>query len=304
MREKIWTFIEFMENRTLNNMEKVIGIDASLYQKRINFKTLQDNGVSFVILKASSGSGIDPLFKQHMAEAEYGPNIVIGAYHWCDPTFDDNKQAQMFLDIVQPYDRVKFYAGDAEQWWADWVMWGKMTRNECRPDDVPHLTGQRMNDNIHNILNYWSARTDRKVLIYTAKWWTDYYAPLTSGWIKDYPLWVATYPTVTKAPTSWKEYFDTQPPAGTSPYMPRGSEKWTIWQNTGNLKLPGVYTDDKETTISAADGNIFNGNQLQFDEFFKVVHVPTLEERVKKLEDLAIDHGWMLSEEVKKLVNS
>jgi len=284
--------------------EKIFGIDASLYQKRLNFKTLWDSGVRFVILKCSSGSGIDPLFKQHMGEAEAAPDMVIGAYHWADPTVNDVSQAKMALDVVNYYPRINFICADAEQWWADWVMWGKMLRNECRPEDVPKLTGQRMSDNAKNILEYWSKNTSIKPFLYTAKWYADYYAPLMSTWINQYPLWVATYPTVGRMPLTWNQIIETMPPPGTTPYMPRGSTNWTIWQWTDRIKAPGVYADVKETIISAVDGNVFNGNKVQFEQMFKLEHTPTLDERVTKLEDLAVEHGWVFSTETLELINS
>lgn len=277
-------------------MEKVFGIDVSLYQKHCDFKVLQDNGVSFVIMKASSGSGIDPRFAQHMLEAEAGPNIVIGAYHWSDPTVNDITQAKMFADILNANPRIKFACVDVEQWWADWALWWKMLKNEVRPDEVPKLTTSRINDNALNVLDYITKNTNKKVFIYTAKWFVDYYCLPMQSWISKYNLWVATYPTVYKYPTTWQELFDTMPPAGTKPYMPRGSTDWKIWQWTDRIKLPGVYTDDKQTMYSAVDTNVWNGTPLQFAEFFKVEYKPTLDERVVKLETEAKAHGWVLTQ--------
>lgn len=61
-----------------------LGIDISKYQGRdINWSTVKQSGISFVIIKSTEGSsGIDPYFKQNIINAK-NAGLYVGVYHFC-----------------------------------------------------------------------------------------------------------------------------------------------------------------------------------------------------------------------------
>lgn len=62
-------------------MNKIFGIDVSLYQKGFDFKQAKSEGVKFVIIKASQENFKDPEFENHYNSAKNN-GLMVGAYHY------------------------------------------------------------------------------------------------------------------------------------------------------------------------------------------------------------------------------
>lgn len=62
-------------------MDKLFGIDVSLYQKGFDFTRAKGEGVKFAIIKASEGQFTDPVFESAYKAAK-AAGVHVGAYHY------------------------------------------------------------------------------------------------------------------------------------------------------------------------------------------------------------------------------
>ena len=78
----------------------VQGVDVSSYQGKINWKTLESQGVRFAFIKATEGSGhVDSRFAENW-RAVSGTDIAAGAYHFFSFESSGRTQAQHFIATV------------------------------------------------------------------------------------------------------------------------------------------------------------------------------------------------------------
>lgn len=81
---------------------KRFGIDVSLWQKGFNFAKAKEEGVEFVIIKASQSDYKDPQFENHYANAK-AVGLGVGAYHFCTATTvaQAKIEAQTCINIIK-----------------------------------------------------------------------------------------------------------------------------------------------------------------------------------------------------------
>jgi lysozyme len=295
----------------------ILGVDVSRYQALVDWGLLTSKGVQFAIIKATQGNySTDPKLVEYATEAQ-AAGMIIGAYHWCDPTVAADKQAQYFLDSIQGLD-VDFVALDVEQQWADWNEWkNRQVTNLLSP--------QKIDDTARQIITIWETTLKKPVVVYTRTSFIEEFAKPMEDWLPKYPLWLAYYPyKAGVVSTSWDIFESEYKPQIKGPALPSGCTQWTFWQFTGGkFILPGVDT--------AVDVNYFNGNLNDLQKFVgipvataPVAPTPTpnetmtepsaptdsspatapapgtgslpesmsLEDRVTRLEALARAHGW------------
>ena len=176
------------------------GVDVSSYQERVDFGKLKEQGVDFVYIKATEGSGhIDPSFRQKWKDAE-AANMPAGAYHYFSYETSGVKQAQSFVDTV----------GDL--------------RGKLIPAIDMELTLAEVNDppSVEDVVRGLKAfigvveeKYGVKPIIYAQK---DYYDKYLAEDFKDYPRWIRNvfYPV----------------------FIDIGDD-WTIWQYNDKGKLEG-----------------------------------------------------------------
>lgn len=74
--------------------------DLSHYQTSVDLAAMKTGGIAAVILKASEGTTFtDPIFSSR-AQAAAAAGLLVGAYHFFDPTADPTAQAAYFLGIA------------------------------------------------------------------------------------------------------------------------------------------------------------------------------------------------------------
>ena len=233
----------------------VIGVDVSRWQAKVDWKVLKQNGVEYVIIKASQGNYLtDTRLKEHIDGASKA-GLITAVYHWLDPLIGGEQQAQYFLNATKGL-KYSFIAADVEQYWSDWSQWGKGKITSI-------LSPTRIANCLKIFLDYLDTRKDCNLLIYTRANFINNYAYPAASWIGGYPLWLAYYPfSAARVKLTWeqlKEQYDL--PAG--PPLPRGASKWTFWQFSGDkFSLPGVS--------SAIDLNAFNGTRAELYKFAKL----------------------------------
>jgi len=235
-------------------LDKCLLVDVSLYNSRIDWKILADNGVVGAIIRASAGSyRQDPLFIRHV-EGAVEAGLVVGAYHWLDPNSEDEAQAKNFMQTIAGYP-VNFLALDMEQNWKYWSEW--------YVHDVRHIIpGWRISENAYRVASYVKKNVNSPLVIYTRASFVSAWAPQASAWLSKFNLWLAYYPYARiKVNTTWDDLKTNYMPKVFGPLLPPGVENWVLWQFSGDkFTLEG-------TGGSAIDLNLFNGTKQQFEQF-------------------------------------
>lgn len=270
----------------------ILGIDVSRWQASVDWSLLKSNGVEFVFVKATQGNYMtDQMMVKHVEGASKA-GMIIGLYHWCDPTVNAEAQALYFMNAISglPY---KMISLDVEQQWGDWKEWsnGKVTKIVS-----PSVISQ----NAKSIIETCAKRTKAPTIIYSRASFINTYAKPAQSWLTKYPLWMAHYPyNSTTVRTTWQTLSTTNKPSISSPALPAGSTKWTFWQFSGDkFILPGCE--------SLLDINYFNGELADLKKFVGMdtttstqpptttPTVLTVEDRLKNLEAQARSHGWTI----------
>jgi len=80
---------------------RLLGIDVSHYEPRLNWSMAHDNGrVMWMYTKATEGiSHVDALLDEHIGDAK-AAGVIVGAYHFFRCSLDAKAQAEHFLKTV------------------------------------------------------------------------------------------------------------------------------------------------------------------------------------------------------------
>lgn len=92
-------------NISADELKKGIkGIDVSVWQGVIDWKSVKAAGVEFAIIRASSGSRVDKMFHYNITEAQKA-GIHVGVYHYCYALTPEEarEEAQHFINTISPY---------------------------------------------------------------------------------------------------------------------------------------------------------------------------------------------------------
>lgn len=177
----------------------VKGIDISHHNSVIDWASVKNAGIEFVIAKASEGTTEkDPLFKAHYSEAK-ASGLLFGAYHFFHAGSDPMDQVKNFSE------QIKNCSLDLPLV-LDWEV----------TDGVPSTQDVR---NALIFLSTIAKTSPKKPMIYTGPYFFD---ALKSGNVFEaYLLWIAHY-------TSNKN----------GPLVPDPFKNWTMWQFTDRLSIP------------------------------------------------------------------
>jgi GH25 family lysozyme M1 (1,4-beta-N-acetylmuramidase) len=234
-------------------------VDASHYEQRIDVSALKAGNVSMVILKASSGTNIDPSFLFHYKTCIDG-GMPVSVYHWADPIYGATAQAQFLLDTIKGLN-IKSIWIDSEQWWANWLDWELWNEGKLSEDKVPRFTSMQISTCCQQILKVGSAGTKIPIGYYSNAYFARDYSQDSLKWIPQYPVWLASYLKLGTGKMTWDQFAQLAPkfPPRTSIY-PAG---WNVigWQFTGDsIRLPGVY--ESTTTLSCLDVSVFDNSWI------------------------------------------
>lgn len=223
----------------------VLGADGSHWSGNIDFEKMFSAGSYFYISKASDsyrgGSGFfeDRRFKDYFDKAFSLGQLLLGCFHWLQPDIDPVKAADFYLRRYKQYNFHFQPILDFEETFAYRDKYGNPTGLESHYCYCAEVWLDRV-----------KAHTGRKPIVYTAKWFTDNFKNRHLGFLKEYPLWVAHYPT-------WMTPI-------TRPRMPYPWDNWVMWQFSadGNERGEefGVQADD-------VDLNYFQGSYEQLLAF-------------------------------------
>lgn len=187
---------------------RAFGIDVSMHQRGMR---LAPTGASYVVVKASEGSGYEDPCKDDFASQTLAMGARLGFYHFAWPSANGvGEEADTFVNAIRPYlDRRPFL-------YLDW---------EDSDAYYDYSWARQFLDQVHE-------RTGIKPFIYmpasvaeNGDW---------EGLSGDYWLWAAGYPS--SAPQV--------PATPDCPYAPFSHGWWTLaWQYTGEGRAPGWDND-------------------------------------------------------------
>jgi GH25 family lysozyme M1 (1,4-beta-N-acetylmuramidase) len=187
---------------------RAFGIDVSMHQRGMS---LAPTGASYVVVKASEGSGYEDPCKDDFASQALAMGARLGFYHFAWPSANDvGEEVDTFVAAIRPYlDGRPFL-------YLDWEDDGAY---------YDYSWARQFLDQVHE-------RTGIKPFIYmpasvaeNGDW---------EGVSNDYWLWAAGYPST--APQV--------PATPDCPYAPFSHGWWTLaWQYTGEGRAPGWDND-------------------------------------------------------------
>jgi lysozyme len=185
------------------------GIDVSSHQPRVDWARVKADGIGFVYIKATEGVGfVDPKFGAHWAGAK-SVGLPRGAYHFARPdTGSGGTAATAKKDANAEADA--FLATAAP-----------------RSGDLLPVLDLETAGLSPSLMVVWAtawlervrARTGVRPVLYTYPgFWSRMGNTRTLG---SYPLWIASYGV-------------------SSPQVPAGWSRYTIWQYTSSGSVPGI----------------------------------------------------------------
>lgn len=196
------------ENQNLQKNSSILGMDISHFQNEIKWKSIKEDGINFVYIKATEGADIiDPKFDTNRTEAK-NQCIYRGAYHFYDTGSDPIKQAENFITTI-----------------------GQLESGDLPPvldlEEMGITTPITKKNYQKNILQ-WLQLVEKELqiipILYTNLNFGIKYLDLPE--FAKYKLWIAEYTKKTpKIPETWKK------------------EGWIIWQRTDREKLEGIKND-------------------------------------------------------------
>lgn len=148
----------------------VKGVDISYYQGNVDWQVLEE-GLSFVYMKATEGSGHQDIRFEENLEGALGTSLAVGAYHFFSFESSGKTQADHYIEVVGSWDGMLVPAVDVEYYSSyEGVM------------DVEAIRAQ-----LQLLLDELEAYYGCKPVIYTTM---TAYRTLIQGEFTQYPLWI------------------------------------------------------------------------------------------------------------------
>jgi len=208
----------------------VRGIDVSAWDPFIDWPVVKNQGIRFVIIKATEGTGFVSAAYPSQWDGAKSVGILRGAYHFLRAAEDGVKQADFFLSKVTVED------GDLPP-----VL-------DIEEANNAGASRQQFIGNSQKWLERVEQQTGRTPIIYSRPLFLK--DNMAGNNLKP-PPWASKYPT-------WlAEYHNSQAP-DTQPTQPAGWGDWIIWQYSGDkLTLDGIYREEARINKIFVDMNVY-----------------------------------------------
>jgi len=206
---------KIVPNRLFAARYPVKGVDVSSYQGVIDWKTLADQDISFVFLKATEGSSfVDGSFAYNYGEARK-TELRVGAYHFFSYDSGGSTQADNFIETVEKYEGMLPPVIDLE-------FYGDKKENPPSQADVR----KELDIFIEKVTEYYGM----KPIIYATE---KSYSLYLDGAYEDCDIWIR----------------NVYMPPGLS-----DGRDWTFWQYTDKGLLEGYQGEEKYIDINVFRG--------------------------------------------------
>lgn len=246
-----------------------LGLDLNRYRQGVDIKVAKQNGIRFIICKATQGTSPPhpdqiPTYEDYRDQSKLR-NLPFGAFHYWSAHSDPIEQAKHFYDIAGGGQLDLLPKLDCEKYGNEGVL------SQSDAAQSIHDTAQE----IERLFASDYAPGMVECEIYTNR---DSWSVLTgnSPIISAFPLWVA----------SWK--------VG-DPTLPIGAEDWLDWQYTNQYQLPGYSR--------GLDANRFHGNEGALEKHVESLHEipsgghdhPDLQAQIDAIELVNVDRDLKIA---------
>jgi hypothetical protein len=231
--------------------QKVVAVDVSCNQRKINGAELHANGVDLAIVKA------DGAFAKH-ARAALDGGLELAAYAWSDPSETAETTFSRTMGIIRGWP-VKAVAVDMEQYWARWDQWYKAILNKLAWALVARAQPAKIQDRAVGLGNC-LRQAGYPALMYTSFGFVSSYVPLARLWLGDWDVWAGHYgrQPAKSVILDWPDFYQKWMP-DYKVLPPPGTKSLVGHQFTGDrCKLPGTYADDACKCRSVLDVSVFD----------------------------------------------
>ena len=212
----LWGNGLIIPNQLAANSYEVKGIDVSNYQGEIDWKTIEEQDITFAFMKATEGKSYqDPYFLQNYQNAKQ-TNLILGAYHFYRFDSSPSEQANNYITTVGNLEEDEFMFPI-----VDFEFYGE-TRKE-KPDIAQ--TKENLKTYLTQIENYYQI----KPIIYATM---ETYQLYLQNDFQEYDIWIRNI---------W-----------TKPNL--NDRNWTFWQYTNRGKLDGYSGDEKFIDLNVFSG--------------------------------------------------
>ena len=206
-----------MNELFVNKNRDVIGVDVSEYQMDIEMVKLKEQGIQFVIIRATEGSHyVDDMFLRNWKNA-HEADLPAGAYHFFSFDTPGATQAANFISAVGDLDNDLIPAVDLE-------FYGNKRLNPPEKEDVIR--------ELQLYLDILERRYGVKAMIYASQEIWDKYL---EGGFDDYPLWVRNV------------YY---------PISVSHGDDWAIWQYRDTGMLEGYSGGEKYIDMNVLNNSV------------------------------------------------
>ncbi len=182
-------------NRWVISRQDVVGADISEYQADVDMEKLKEQGISFIYMKATEGSGhVDSRFAQNWESAEES-GLPAGAYHFFSFDSPGGKQAENYISTVGELEGKLIPAVDVE-YYGD---------KKANPPDTGDVVRE-----LSAFIDVLEKKYHVKPMIYCSR---DIYEKYIEQYFGGYPRWIRSvyYPATFEAGNNWTiwQYCDT-----------------------------------------------------------------------------------------------
>ena len=254
-------------------MDLVHGVDVSVYEPRVNWRTVRAQGHRFALIRATSGIGyVDPTFAAHWSGAR-AEGILRGAYHYLFGGQDAKRQADLFIATV---------GKDLGE------LPPIVDLEDAYNENVP---ASKLISTCKSALDLIEKAFGRKPMVYSRRTFLDDRFRINGkapAWAKDYEVWVAQYPF---------KFDSAIMPNKNMPMQPPGWKSWRFWQYSETAIIEGVTDDSNLPT--RIDLNWFRGTEA---ELYQFANIQPAEEQTYTVQDgdtfrdIAENYGLNLTE--------
>ena len=222
-----------MEGRNSNNLN---GIDVSNWQGNINFKSVKNEGIEVVYIKATEGDYFKDSYAKQNYERAKAEGLKVGFYHFFKPNKNAKRQAKYFIDYLNEIGATDY---------------------DCKLAlDVETTEGRsayELTTMCIEFLEEVRKITNREVVVYT---YTSFANNNLDNRLGVYPLWIAEYgvkaPKDNRVWSSWIgfQYSDKGNVAGVSGNCDMNEFKEEILDVKNNFKLYNATTKNVSTYLN------------------------------------------------------
>jgi len=187
-------------------MTKILGVDFSHWQSKVDFAKLVANDIRFAIFKAgevptgSKKEFTDELYRRNMTQAGIH-QIISGAYYYFHPSIGASRQARHFDAVMQRDGKPDFPP-------------------VIDVEDTDQMEPVHVGDVLKAMIDALMQRGYRRPIIYS-RWGFLVNQVGEPPWLKEHYLWLAQY-------------------SNQLIYKPADMSNVIMWQFTDRLKIPGI----------------------------------------------------------------